>query len=232
MSGGARGRILASVRRSLGNESRSEDAGELLRRRLASPSRGRVPGRSAGDREAKLALFEEMAREVSATVERLPNMAAVPGTIARYLKEQNLPPIVKLATDSLLQEPDWSTEPLLETKTGRAEPGDEVSVTAAFAGIAETGTLMLLSGPGGPTALNFLPDNNIVIIRADRMEGAYEDAWDRLREAHGRETIPRTVNFITGPSRTADIEQTIQLGAHGPRRLHILLVSESSGDAT
>ena len=85
---------------------------------------------------------------------------------------------------------------------------------------------MLLSGSGGPTTLNFLPDNHIVVLRASRVVGAYEDAWTRLREAYGPGVLPRTVNLVTGPSRTADIEQTIQLGAHGPRRLHILVIED------
>jgi L-lactate dehydrogenase complex protein LldG len=80
---------------------------------------------------------------------------------------------------------------------------------------------MLRSGPDAPTTLNFLPDTNIVLIAAGRIVGAYEEAWALLRSAGA---MPRTVNFITGPSRSADIEQTLQLGAHGPRRLHILLV--------
>jgi L-lactate dehydrogenase complex protein LldG len=55
---------------------------------------------------------------------------------------------------------------------------------------------------------------------------AYEDGWDRLREGGG---MPRAINFITGPSRTGDIEQRIELGAHGPRRLHIILVDDRQG---
>jgi L-lactate dehydrogenase complex protein LldG len=110
---------------------------------------------------------------------------------------------------------------LLSVRAGRAEGSEQVSLTHAFAGIAETGTLLLRSGPDAPTTLNFLPDTNIVLIEAGRIVGAYEEAWALLRQAG---PIPRTVNFITGPSRSADIEQTLQLGAHGPRRLHILLI--------
>ena len=107
---------------------------------------------------------------------------------------------------------------------------DEVAVTRAFAGVAETGSLMLLSGPEGPTTLNFLPENNVVVLDAAAVVGFYEDAWERVRARYGAGTMPRTVNFITGPSRTADIEQTIQLGAHGPRRLHIVLVENAQPD--
>ncbi|MEE9300922.1 MAG: lactate utilization protein, partial [Alphaproteobacteria bacterium] len=100
----------------------------------------------------------------------------------------------------------------------------------AFAGIAETGTCMLISGPQSPTTLNFLVDTHIIVLWTRQIVGSYEDALARLREtAVGRERgarswMPRTVNLITGPSRSADIEQTIQMGAHGPRRLHILLI--------
>src|SRR3546814_21166695 len=114
---------------------------------------------------------------------------------------------------------------------GKTEGQDVVSVTAAFAGIAETGKRMLHSGPERPTTLNFLPDTHIVVLRAGQVVGPYEDAWARLRQARrdaGRD-FPRTVNLITGPSRTADIEQTVQLGAHGPRRLHIVII-EDDGD--
>ena len=92
----------------------------------------------------------------------------------------------------------------------------------AFAGVAETGTLIMRSGPNHPTTLNFLPDTHIVVIRKSQVVGTYEDAWDRLREGD----MPRTVNLITGASRTGDIEQTIFMGAHGPRRMHIVLVED------
>ena len=101
--------------------------------------------------------------------------------------------------------------------------GDYISMTKAFAGIAETGTLMLLSGPHSQTAMNFLPDVHIVVLSAPHIVGPYEDAWSRIR-AGG--TLPRTVNLITGPSRSADIEQTLQLGAHGPVQLHIVISDE------
>jgi L-lactate dehydrogenase complex protein LldG len=85
---------------------------------------------------------------------------------------------------------------------------------------------MMLSGPEHPTTLNMMPDTHIVVLRADQVVGSYEDGWDAVRRRD--KEMPRTVNFITGPSRTGDIEQTLQLGAHGPRRLHILLIDGPS----
>ena len=119
---------------------------------------------------------------------------------------------------------DWSVRPLLEIREGRAEGTDMVSVQQGFAAIAETGTLMLPSAAERPTTLNILTDTAIVVLRASRVVGAYEDAWDLLRSDIG--VMPRNVMLVTGPSRSADIEQTLELGAHGPRRLHVVLVDQ------
>jgi len=105
---------------------------------------------------------------------------------------------------------------------GPAQGTDETSIAKAFAGVAETGTLVLTSGPANPTTLNFLPETEIVVVRGADVVGGYEDAWDKLRAAFPA-GLPRTVNWVSGPSRTADIEQTIVMGAHGPRRLHVIV---------
>ncbi len=168
-----------------------------------------------------------MAEEVQTTVERVASPAAVPDAVARYLAAENLPAELVMAPDPALDAVPWETRPLLQIRRGRAAVSDSVSLAPCFAAIAETGTLMLISGPGTPTTLNFLPDNEIVVVRAEQVVAAYEDAWDRLRAiCPTPQAMPRTVNFITGPSRTGDIEQRIVLGAHGPRRLHIILVEE------
>ena len=171
-----------------------------------------------------------MAEEVAARVIRVASAEAVPEAVADYLKSENLPAEVRRAPDPALRDLPWDSQPLISWSEGPARPTDPVSLTGAFAGIAETGTLMLTSGPAGPTTLNFLPETHMVLLKAGDIFGCYEDAWDRLRAAQGLAddggALPRTVNLITGPSRTADIEQTIQLGAHGPRRLCILLVDD------
>ena len=158
---------------------------------------------------------------------RVPSKETVPQAVADYLKSENLPAEVRLAPDPDLRDLPWDGQPLITLSEGSARPSDPVALTGAFAGIAETGTLMLRSGAVGPTTLNFLPETHMVVLNARDISGCYEDAWDRLRAAHDGEALPRTVNLITGPSRTADIEQTIQLGAHGPRRLCILLVDDA-----
>src|SRR5258708_21629877 len=121
---------------------------------------------------------------------------------------------------------DWESQKMLLLRRGRGEGSDHVSLTGAFAGIAETGTLVMASGPDHPVTLNLLPDTHIVVLREADIVGGYEEVWTRLRARYGKDRMPRTVNTITGPSRTGDIEQTIELGAHGPRRMHIVVVHE------
>ena len=231
MSAG-RDQILETVRRSLkrGQGDGDDAARARVEARLSETPRGPVPARAQIPLAEQVDLFEAMAVEQAATVARVARPEDVPAAVADYLKAANLAPRIRLAPDPELEGLPWDGQPLLEIETGKAEAADQVSVTGAFAGVAETGTLLLVSGPRSPTTLNFLPETHIAVLRASRMVGPYEDAWDRVRALYGRGSLPRTVNFITGPSRTADIEQTIQLGAHGPRRLHIVLIEDGAGE--
>ena len=99
---------------------------------------------------------------------------------------------------------------------------DMVGITGAFCAVAETGSLMLLSGPQTYSSASLLPETHIAVVPASRIVGAMEDAFALARAEHGE--LPRAVNIISGPSRTGDIEQTIVLGAHGPYRVHVILV--------
>ena len=189
------------------------------------PKRAQIPHARQVD------LFTTMVEEVDSTVARVSTIDNVPNAIADFLAAYNLPARLVMAPDKRLEAIPWSRKPTLEVRRGIAEESDVVSVTPALAGIAETGTIMVTSGAGTPTTLNFLPENHIVVLRESEVVGTYEDGWQLLRERNGRgdgkAIMPRTVNFITGPSRTADIAMTLYLGAHGPRRLHIILVSDN-----
>lgn len=185
-----------------------------------------VPARARGKTaEQRVAAFIELAEAQGASVARLAGVAAVPAAVADYLAGNNLPARVRVAPGALFDRLPWAERPTLDVSAGIARPEDSASLTPCFAAIAETGTLMLLSGPDSPTTLNFLPETHIVVVRQADVVGPFEEALLRLR-ARGGDFMPRTVNFITGPSRTADIEQTMYMGAHGPKRLHILMVGD------
>lgn len=218
--------ILGGIRKALNRGPLDAGAADSLRARLADPQRNLIPARATDlDDAGRIALFVAMAEEVQTTVTRVASLADVPGAVASYLASENLPAELVMAPDPALDAIPWGERPLLQLRRGKAAPGDQVSVTPAFAAIAETGTLMLTSGAETPSTLNFLPDTHVVVLEAGQVVPTYEEGWTRLR---ARGDMPRTVNFITGPSRTGDIEQRIQLGAHGPRRLHIVLVDEKS----
>jgi len=221
---GAKQQILASMRRSLRRSAPTPEVRAELEQRLAAPKANLVPQRAQIPHGEQLDLMEAMLWELKASVVRLSDEGQVPQAIADYLKTENLPPKLRLAPRDELRRLPWDAAPLLEVEEGIAEADDATSLTGAFAGIAETGTVMMASGPEAPITLNFLPENHIVVLRASQVTGTYEEAWQRLRAELGPGVMPRAVNMITGPSRTGDIEQTILLGAHGPRRLHIVLV--------
>jgi L-lactate dehydrogenase complex protein LldG len=121
----------------------------------------------------------------------------------------------------------WGSAPALEVLRGPSDGHDLAAVSHAFTAVAETGTVVLTSGPDNPTTLNFLPDTHIVVVAAQDIAGDYETVWQRVREKFGVDALPRAINMITGPSRSADIGQILILGAHGPRRLHVLVVGEA-----
>ena len=220
--------ILGSIRRSLGRGPLDETARAALDERMAKPAPNLVPARTDISQDERVALFISMAKAVFATVDRVSGPDAVPGAVADYLAQHNLPPALVMAPDPALDAYPWGERPMLAIRRGRAEEADRVGVTGAVMGFAETGTLMMTSGPDHPSTLNFVPENHVVVLPAEKIGGAYEEGWAHLR-AEGEPGadggfMPRTVNLVTGPSRTADIEQTIALGAHGPRRLHIVIV--------
>ncbi|MDH3701636.1 MAG: lactate utilization protein [Alphaproteobacteria bacterium] len=224
---GARDQILDTIRKGRGRGAVMGAARSALEARLGRRRRGTIPARVDKDAAALTDLFVEQAEALSVTVDRVGSVDDVPEAVAGYLARENLPAMLRAAPDPLVESAPWESRPALTVSSGPSDGGDEVGLTGAFAAVAETGTLVLRSGPTHPTTLNFLPDTHIVLLRTSQVVGPYEDAWDRLRAAGA---LPRTVNFVSGPSRTADIEQTIQLGAHGPRRLHIVLIDDAGGD--
>lgn len=224
--------VLASIRQSLGRPARSADAAAELDARIQQHASNLIPARGQGEPGELVDRFIAMAQAVACTIQRVTDDGDVPQAVTDYLRGNNLPTSLTMAPDGWLAGLDWSSQPMLDIRQGRPENGDLVGLTPAFAGIAETGTLMLASGEGHPSTLNFMPDYHLVAMKASQVAGSYEAAFERLRQARatadGGFTLPRTLNLVTGPSRTGDIELTIYLGAHGPRSLHIILIDDQA----
>jgi L-lactate dehydrogenase complex protein LldG len=223
-----RDQIFAAIRRSLGVTGREAPRRRQVADRIAGHPRGVIPARGQGSPPERLDVFVRMVELAAGTVARVGALDEVPGEIAAFLRRYNLPPAVRRGVDPRLAGLPWERAGTLEVSTA-LDAGMLSSVSHAFAGVAESGTVVLVSGTDNPTSLNFLPDNHIVVIDAKDVAGDYEAVWQRLRDRYGDGLMPRTVNLITGPSRSADIEQTLILGAHGPRRLHVIVVGEAGG---
>ena len=225
---GGRAAILGRIRGSLGRGELSAEQRAAIDSRLANPRRNLIPARAQIDHAAQVELFLEYLGAANGTFTRVAAEADAPRALSEYLSSQNLPQRVAMAPDAWLQGLPWEKgAPLLERRAGPARPEDQVGVTGALAGIAETGTLMLVSGPDSPSTLTMLPETHVVVLRASQIIGAMEDGWDALRKREGQGKMPRTAIFITGPSRTGDIEMHMYLGAHGPRRQHVIFIDES-----
>ncbi|MEX0852279.1 MAG: lactate utilization protein, partial [Bauldia sp.] len=219
----ARATVLARIRRSLGVTGNESERNATVDDRLGRAPKGVVPARGQLPPAERLALFAAMAAKVAATVQRVAATDEVPAAVADYLRSHNLPAALRIGDDALIAGLPWEKTQIAVSR-GAADADDAVGLSHAFAGVAESGTLMLASGRDNPTTLNFLPETHVVVLGADDVVGDYETAWERLRAVAGKGQMPRTVNMVTGPSHSGDIEQTILLGAHGPRRLHIIVI--------
>lgn len=222
MSG--RDAILGRLRRSLAVSGDETERQNVVDERLTLSPKGVIPARGQLPQAERVALFIDQAEKVSSSVERIASYDDLPEALQAFLRGRNLPASLRRGEDPRLAAAPWDKVPTLEVAVGPSDGTDPVGLSHAFAGIAETGTLVLQSGSDNPTTLNFLPETHIVVIDAADIAGDMETIWATVREEHGKGAMPRTINMVTGPSRSGDIEQKILLGAHGPRSLHIIVV--------
>jgi len=210
----ARERILERIRRAQGQGEPAAAQRELVETYLRRHPRGPVPVFA----EDRVERFRAHAQALGSTCDRVSSMADVPAAVARYLAAGDLPRRGCVWPE--IAGLDWKGAGLaLEARAAQGD--DPVGVTGVFCAIAETGTLMLVSGAATPASVSLLPETHVAVVPVARIVAHMEDGWDVLRAERGQ--LPRAVNFISGPSRTADIEQTVILGAHGPYRVHVVL---------
>jgi len=215
--------VLGRVRAALGKSGRDAKAVAAAQAAIDAHAHGPRPQLPGDD----VARFLRRATDMESTIETIRDRDEVPAAVARYLDALQLP--AQLAAQKSHRgvcwpefgDLDWARAGLdIEARPTTGD--DRLGITGAFCGIAETGTLVILAAGDTPTATTLLPDTHIAILRAQRIVAGMEEAFALIRRERGR--LPRAVNMISGPSRTGDIEQTIVLGAHGPYRVHILVV--------
>ncbi len=216
--------ILANIRSSLDAGARSTISSDLRMKnaisRINSHPEGIIPQGNS------FALFCKKVEASEASLQRVKSYAKARKAICKYLADHNLTTHIRTGTDKRLARIISAKEGELRFSVGPSDGSDLVCLSHAQNGVAETGTLILTSGPENPSTLNFLPDTHIIVINKKDIEGSYEEVWKNVRRKFGKGKMPRTLNMITGPSRSADIEQTLILGAHGPLRLHVIVIDE------
>ncbi|HZP86798.1 MAG TPA: lactate utilization protein C [Burkholderiales bacterium] len=218
----AREAVLARVRKGLGKAGDRSAAAAEAQRYVAAHMHGPRPG-SEGD---VVTHFMMRAADMASTVARVGDRRDVPQAIARYLDGIVATPPAEAPSRFGVCWPefgdlDWTSARLsIETRPTTGE--DRLGITGCYCAIAETGTLVITTGAETPTATALLPETHVAIVESARVVRGMEEVFALLRAEHG--VPPRAINMISGPSRTGDIEQTIVLGAHGPYRLHILVV--------
>ncbi|SAL46882.1 LutC/YkgG family protein [Caballeronia telluris] len=218
----ARRNILARIRSAQGRPLAPTDAEraaveEYLARHPAGP-RPELPSTQA----ELIARFTLEAERLSTTVAQVQSPGDAPVEALRYLQSLNLG-TGAVAWPSLA-DLRWATAGM-QVQMRKPVDADLVGITGCFCATAETGSLVLLAGPDTPASGALLPQTHIAIVPASRIVAAHEDAFALMRAERGE--LPRAVNFVSGPSRTGDIEQTIVLGAHGPYRVHVIVVREA-----
>ncbi len=212
----AREKILARVRAAQGRSGVAAQAEhDAVQKQLAQKNIGPRPVLH-GDVVER---FKKLSTEMICTLAEVANENDVPAACRDYLQKNNLP--TSGVAWSALKHLDWKSAGI-DVEFRRANGNDGIGISGVFAALAETGTLMLLSGPDTTASVTLVPETHIAVLHKNRIVPYMEDAWALLRKE--KDALPRAVNFVSGPSRTADIEQTIVLGAHGPYRVHIILV--------
>lgn len=216
--------ILDKIGKQIASQKSEETRLANVRARLNGHPTGILPD-GPKTRIKKINRFIEKVEAAQASIEQVTkrNLAKA---IAEWLRDHNLPAEIRMGADPRLEVIRKEGAKSLKIHDGPSDGNDLVGVSHGECGVVETGTLALFSGPDNPTTINFLPENHIVVVNQSDIVSHYEDIWTQVRLKYGVGKMPRALNLITGPSRSADIEQTLLLGAHGPVRLHVLLVRD------
>jgi L-lactate dehydrogenase complex protein LldG len=228
----SRDAIFARICAGLGATPATDEARRAaVERRLAAHAANLVPERAATPPAGRAAQLAGFLRGQGATVLEVETAAAIPSAIAAYLRDANLPAKLRHGADPVLAALPWETVPGLERQHGAARGDDETGLSRALAAASETGTLVLASGEENPVTLAFLPATHIVVLAESDIAASYEETFAAVRARFGARAMPRTLNFISGPSRTADIGGKLVVGAHGPQRLCVIIVKMKSENA-
>lgn len=221
MSSNARTEIFARLRHSAGNRSTNE----ILRE---SWTLGSAPLPSLPAENLHEAFLINVLHN-HGTVDCASNRVEAVKAVAKYVYDKYRSQRLVAGNDPRLAALPWRDGGLLP-RFGSVAPGEPVALGYARLGVAELGAIVTCTGRANPSCNNLLPEHHIVLVDGADIVATSEDVWTALSRDLAEGVRPRGVNFIAGPSSTADIEGTLVYGAHGPRGLHVILVDETAPD--
>ena len=187
----ARRQILARIRAAQGraaepDATERDGVADYLARHPSGP-RPPAPG-------YLVAAFVDEATKLATTVDEVSTLADAPAAAARYLSAHDLP--MQAVAWRTLGELDWAAAGVA-VEFRKPVDGDLVGLTGCFCATAETGSLVLLSGPDTYASAGLLPETHIAVVPASRIVAGHEDAFALIRAERGE--LPRAVNFVSGP---------------------------------
>lgn len=186
--------------------------------------------------------FRREFERVAGVFHRVSGMDEVPGVLRRIAEERRATSVLSWHPDalgldlrrslgaegfSITVAPDGDPDAAARASHREAAAQAEIGVTCVDWALAETGTLVLVSGRGRPRSTSLLPATHVAVFGADRLIESLEQAGVMLEALHVDPALGMSgavINFITGPSRTADIELTLTRGVHGPKEVHAIFV--------
>lgn len=208
----AKARILTSIRAALGASATTTHEASAPESAMSTRPQWREP---------RIERFVDRFVRAAGSWERLESVQRIPAAVSEYLQD-SATVRVRLSAQPALRDLQWPAEwdVAVDPQDAAAWPA---AVAVAALGVAETGSLVMTSSDACPASGHFLADDHLIVLYSHDIVDYFEEVWERL--AATGPSLPRAINMITGPSRTADVEQTLQLGAHGPRRVHLLLIT-------
>ena len=222
MTKSARSRIFAKIRHSSRGATAAAIQEELN-------SFGKAPAADLPTADMATAFLANVLKN-QGTAECAANRTDAERAVGQYLYQHYRTHRLVAGSDPRLAAMPWRDAGVLP-RFGTAEGNEPAALSYARLGVAETGAIVTFTGKAKPAANNLLAEHHIVLVNCEDLVGDMEEAWTRIEREVDRDGRPRGINFIAGPSSTADIEGQLVYGAHGPRAWHVILLGYAPASA-
>jgi L-lactate dehydrogenase complex protein LldG len=167
--------------------------------------------------------YTELAIEALSTVDSVTSWDKVPAAVQGYLASRSLGSDLVSDTRAPIDAAAWKAAGL-DVLDPPVEPDDDCFVTDCFGAVAESGAVVISSDDGKSIANDFLARTHIILLPKERIVSSLAELWALLRAEYVETSLPREFCLVTGPSRTADLGVPARMGAHGPERMHVIIV--------